>query len=113
MSCCTKLNDVLPPPVPAPVLGSSNEKYLKFEDAYGKITTTEKDCPSLNTKDTTENETPGFKYIASRVVATKNCSLSSKTRCTFSHNRKLSVKDERILEDILFSCGMVISSNNL
>ena len=74
MSCCTKLNDTLPPPVSAPVLGSSKEKYLKFEDTYGKITTTEKDCPSLNTKDTTKNETPGFKYIASRVVATKNCS---------------------------------------
>ena len=72
MSCCTKLNDILPPPVPAPVLGSSKEKYLKFEDTYGKITTTEKDCPSLNTKDTTKNETPGFKYIVSRVVATKN-----------------------------------------
>ena len=38
MSCCTKLNDVLPPPVPAPVLGPSKEKYLKFEDTYGKIT---------------------------------------------------------------------------
>ena len=72
MSCCTKLNDILPPPVPAPALGSSKEKYLKFEDAYGKITTTEKDYPSLNTKDTTKNETPGFKYIVSRVVATKN-----------------------------------------
>ena len=113
MSCCTKLNDVLPPPVPAPVLGSSNEKYLKFEDTYGKITTTEKDCPSLSTKDTTENETPGFKYIDSKIVATKNCSLCFKTRCTFSHNSKLNVKDERILEEILFSCGMVISSNNL
>ena len=60
-----------------------------------------------------KNETPGFKYIASRVVATKNCSLCVKTRCTFSYNSQLSVKDERILEDILFSCGMIISSNNL
>ena len=113
MSCCTKLNDILPPQVPAPVLGSSKQKYLKFEDTYGKITTTEKDCPSLNTKNTTKNETPGFKYIASRVVATKNCSLCFKTRCIFSHSSKLNVKDERILEDILFSCSMVISSDNL
>ena len=75
ISCCTKLNDILPPQVPAPVLGSSKQKYLKFEDTYGKISTTEKDCPSLNTKDTTKNQTPGFKYIASSVVATKNCSL--------------------------------------
>ena len=54
MSCCTKLNNILPPPAPAPVLGSSNEKYLEFEETYGKITTAEKDCASLNTKDTTE-----------------------------------------------------------
>ena len=40
MSCCTKLNDILPPPVPAPVLGPSKEKYLNFEDTYGKIMTT-------------------------------------------------------------------------
>ena len=71
MSCCTKLNEILPPPVPAPVLESWKEKYLQFEDTYGKITTTEKDCPSLNTKDTSKNEAPGFKYIVSRVVATR------------------------------------------
>ena len=113
MSCCTKLNDILPRPVPAPALGSSKGKYLKSEDAFGKITTTEKDYPSLNTKDTTKNETPGFKYIASKFVATKNCSLCFKTRCIFFHNSKSNVKDERILEDILFSCGMVVSSDNL
>ena len=97
ISCCKKQNDTLPPPVPAPVLGPSKEKYLKFKDTYGKITTTEKDCPSLNTKDTTKNETPGVKYVASRVVATKNCSLCFKTRCIFSHTSKLNVKDKRIL----------------
>ena len=113
MSYCRKLNDIPPPPVPAPVLGPPKEKYLNFEGTYGKITTTEKDCPSLYTKDTTRNETPGFKYIVSRVLATKNCSLCFKTRCIFSHNSKLNVKDERILEDMLFSCGMIISSENL
>ena len=113
MSCCTKLNDILPPPVPAPVLGLSKEIYLKFEDKYGKITTTEKDCPSVNTKDTTKNETPGFKYVSSRVVVTKNCSLCFKKSYIFSHKSKLNVKDERILEDILFCCGMVISSESL
>ena len=36
-----------------------------------------------------------------------------KGRCIFSRNSKLNVRDERILEDILLSCAMVISSDNL
>ena len=39
--------------------------------------------------------------------------IAHTTRCIFSHNSKLTLKGERILEDISFSCGMVISSDSL
>ena len=47
--CCVIRNGPLPPCLPAPVPTSDGEHYMDFFTLYGKIRTTEKDCPSLKT----------------------------------------------------------------
>ena len=47
---CILRSKKLPPPVPAPVMSPDGQHYLSFETLYGKVDTTEKDCPSLQVK---------------------------------------------------------------
>ena len=47
--CCKLQSIQLPPKVPAPVPSPAGGHYMKFHELYGKVNTTEKDCPSLNT----------------------------------------------------------------
>lgn len=62
LSCCVKRNGDLPPPCPCPVLAPNGEHYLQFQLLYGKVNTTEKDCPSLKTKsaDPKKKNRPGY-----------------------------------------------------
>jgi len=48
---CSRLrNGPLPPPIPALALSPDGQHYILFKDLYGKVETTEKDCPSLKDK---------------------------------------------------------------
>jgi len=111
-SCCTKLTS-LPPHVPSPVLGPDKKHYLSFNDLYGKVKTTEKDCPSLSSKAEAKKANPNFKFLSSRVVAALECCLCGKSRCVFSMSGSITVKGQQELEDIIFSCGMSLLTPTL
>ena len=49
-TCRIRKKESLPPPAPALVLSADGEHYLPFQDTYGKLSTTEKDCLSLQQK---------------------------------------------------------------
>ena len=51
-----------------------------------------------------------IKHIKSRVVASAYFLQYNKPKCVFSFNRKLSVKGRKQLENLIFSCGMVLES---
>ena len=70
-TCCIRKKESLPPTVPAPVLSADSEQYLPFEDTYGKLSKTEKDCPSPQQKHNKPkpNAKQNFKFLGSRVVA--------------------------------------------
>ena len=76
-SCCVIKKGPLPPQVPAPVLAPDKEHYVSFEELYGKVTTTEKDCPSLQSKASEKKDSLGgnLKFLANRVVTIKECCL--------------------------------------
>ena len=105
-SCCQRKIQNLPPKVPAPVLNADGTRYLKFSETYGKIQTTEKDCPSLNAKAQITKSGPKYQLLARRVVATLSCHQCGKKRCVFSLDGKISTKGEREIEDVIFTCGM-------
>ena len=115
--CCQfRSNDTLQPLVPAPVLGPSGESYLKFTDTYGMIKTTEKDCPSLKAmrEGGRKKLAPGIKYIASRVVTIVKCCQCNKPRCIYSLTAgTLTSQGQQDIENIMFSCGMVLNSKTL
>ena len=110
--CCQLRNGPLPPPIPAPVLSPDKEHYLPFKDLYGKINTTERDCPSLKVKkDGKKKNQANYKFLASRVVAVVDCVLCGKTRCIFGVlQHSLIVKCQREIEDVMFSYGMQLQS---
>ena len=70
-TCCIRKKESLPPPVLVPVLFADGEHYLPFADTYGKLFTTEKDCPSLHQKHNKpkQNTKQNVKFLESRVVA--------------------------------------------
>ena len=61
----------LPPPFLALVLFADDEHYLPFEDIYGKLSTSEKNCPPLHQKhkNPKPNTKQNFKFLECRVVA--------------------------------------------
>ena len=91
-SCCVKKTE-LPPPLPAPVLEPAGDHYLLFTKVYGKIATTEKDCPSLIQKGEKKKEqSVKFKLIASHVVSTLQCVQCEKRRCVFTLDSQITPK---------------------
>ena len=76
----------LPPSVPAPVFSTDGEHYLPFEDTYGKLPTTDKNCPSLQQKHNKPkpNTKQNFKFLGSRVVTVLECVQCKKPRYIFS-----------------------------
>ena len=56
-NCFTIKTDPLPPPITAPVMHPDGQHYLAFDDVYGKVQTTKKDCPSLSVKVSQKNTT--------------------------------------------------------
>ena len=54
-------------------------EYVKFQDIYSKVVTTERYCPSLMMAiESSSRKQEGFKYLASLVVAALKCSLCNK-----------------------------------
>lgn len=102
-TCCIMRNDILPPPIPAPILSEDKQHYMKFEETYGKGKTTAKDCPSLQSKEGNKKSSSNHKYIASRVIDTTKCVLCAKERCIFSLDGKKDVNDERKLDNLIYS----------
>lgn len=110
-NCCTIRIADLPPKVPAPILAPDKEHYLPFSLTYGKIVTTEKDCPSLQkVGDKKKKNEPNYKYLAKRVVSVIKCHQCNKPRCVYSMNNSISPAGQRELEDAIFSCGMMLRS---
>ena len=113
-NCCTIKNHPLLPLIPAPVMAPDGEHYLAFDDLYGKVQTTEKDCPSLRVKvSQKKKDNSSFKFISSRVVAVLECSLCRKLCCVFNMNSIITVDGQRELDDIIFSCGAILNSKSL
>ncbi len=110
-NCCLPLRSTqLPPLIPAPVLQPNGEHYMPFEATYGKISASEKDCPSLVNKEKSTKNAPGFKYLASRVASTIQCCQCRKPRCVFSLTSSIFADGQKELEDIIFSCGSMLST---
>ena len=105
----------LPPSVPAPVFSTGGEHYLPFEDTYGKLPTTDKNCPSLQQKHNKPkpNTKQNFKFLGSRVVTVLECVQCKKSRCIFSMQSQLTPSNQQLLEDIIFTCGMLLDSKSL
>ena len=100
--------------VPAPVLGPDGEKYLAFDATYGKMKTTEKDCPSISQGKSKKKENgPRYKLLASRVAHIINCVQCGKPRCIFSMDGSIHPKGQREVDDVIFSCGMVLIATSL
>ena len=114
-TCCIRKKESLPRPVPAPVVSADGEHYLPFEDTYGKLSMTEKDCPSLHQKHNKPkpNTKQNFKFLGSRVAAVLECVQCKKPRCIFSMQSQLSPSNQQLLEDIIFTCGMLFDSKCL
>ena len=55
----------------------------------------------------------GFKYLASRVVATFKCSLCNKPLCIYSVSCSLGVTGAQLLEDFIYSWGGSLPSKIL
>lgn len=110
--CCVKNCEILPPVIPAPVLSPDKQSYLDFDDLYGKVVTTEIDCPSLKkTSGEKKKNQMGMKFLAKKVVSTINCNQCGKPRCVFSATGSIDNTSQRQLEDVMFSCGMTLDSH--
>ena len=117
-NCCKLRGGLMPPPIPAPVLSPDEQHYLPFDDLYGKVPTTEKDCPSLKGKKdgkVKKDQSKSFKFLGTRVVSTLECCLCGISRCVFNANncRNLTSKAQRELEDVVYSCGMQLSVGSI
>ena len=88
------------------------EHCLAFDDLYGKVQTTEKDCPSLSVKASqNKKDSSNFRFISSHIVAVLECSLGGKVCCVYSQNSIITVNRKRELNDIIFFCGTILNSN--
>ena len=89
----------LPPPVPAPVLSTDGEHYLPFEDTYGKLSTTNKNCPSLQQKHNKPkpNTKQNLKFLGSRAVAALECVQCKKPGYNFSMQSQLTPSNQQLL----------------
>ena len=114
-TCCILRSEKLPPPVPVPAMSPDGQHCLSFETLYGKVDTTEKDCPSLQVKSDKKKVTAAkdHNFLSRRVVGVLECSLCGKPRCLFSMNGSLNVKGQQEIENIISSCGMSLSANLL
>ena len=114
-TCCIRKKESLPPPVPAPVLSADGEHYLPFEDTCRKLSTTDRDCSSLQQKHNKPkpNTKQNFKFLGSRVVTVLECVQCKKSRCIFSMQSQLTPSNQQLLEDIIFTCGMLLDSKSL
>ena len=114
-TCCIRKKESLPPPVPAPVLSADGEHYLPFEDTCRKLSTTDRDCSSLQQKHNKPkpNTKQNFKFLGSRVAAVLECVQCKKPRCIFSMQSQLTPSNQRLLEDIIFTCGMLLNSKSI
>ena len=94
-------SEKLPPPGPAPVMSPDGQHYLSFETLYGKVDTTEKDCPYLLVKNDKNKVTAAknHKFLNRRVVVFLECSLCGKPRCLFNMNGSLNVKGQQEIEN--------------
>ena len=118
---CCKPKTNLPPMVPAPIRTPEGDKYMKFDDTknnildgtYGKIKFTEKDCPSRMHSTEKKKLLPRYKLLANRLVLTLSCAQCGKPRCTFSMDGLITQKGQREVEDIIFSCGMALTTSSL
>ena len=111
--CCKRKVRILPPKVPAPILNPSGEKYMAFDTTYGKITTTERDCPSINNNKPKNKDGPRYRLLSNRVASTILCHQCGKVRCVFSLNGSISSKGQREIEDAFFCCGMELKSGSI
>lgn len=112
-TCCHRIVPDLHPNVPAPILQPNGEQYVKSQDLYGKVETTERYCPSLMANESRSRKQEGFKYLASRVAATLKCSLCNKPCCIYSMLCSLGVTVAQLLEDFIYSCGASLLSKIL
>ena len=114
-TCCIRKKESLPPPAPAPVLSADGEHYLPFEDTCRKLSTTDRDCSSLQQKHNKPkpNTKQNFKFLGSRVAAVLECVQCKKPRCIFSMQSQLTPSNQRLLEDIIFTCGMLLNSKSI
>ena len=114
-TCCIRKKESLPPPAPAPVLSADGEHYLPFEDTCRKLSTTDRDCSSLQQKHNKPkpNIKQNFKFLGSRVAAVLECVQCKKPRCIFSMQSQLTPSNQRLLEDIIFTCGMLLNSKSI
>ena len=112
-TCCHWIVPDLHPYVPAPILQPNGEQYVKSQDLYGKVETTERYCPSLMANESRSRKQEGFKYLASPVAATLKCSLCNKPCCIYSMLCSLGVTVAQLLEDFIYSCGASLPSKIL
>lgn len=115
--CCVKRNGELPPLVPSPVPIPGQDHYMPFHSLYGKVKTSEKDCPSLQQsgKDQKKKNQEGYKYLASKLVSVLDCHQCGKSRgiyCLKGQNG-ISTEGIRELDDIIFTCGMDLRTSTI
>ena len=89
---CIRKKETLPPPVSAPELSADGEHYLPFEDTYGKLSMTKKDCPSLQQKHNKPKPITeqNFKFLGSSIVVVLEYAQCKKPRCIISMQSQLS-----------------------
>ena len=112
-TCCQRIVLDLHPYVSAPILQPNGEQYVKFQDLYGKVETTERYGPSLMANESRSRKQEKFKYLASHVAATLKCSLCNKPCCIYSMSCSLGVTGAQLLEDFIYSCGASLPSKIL
>ena len=59
------------------------------------------------------NTKQNFKFLGSRVVAVLECAQYEKARCIFSMQSQLTPPNQQLLEDIIFTCRMLLDSTSL
>lgn len=85
---------------------------MKFDATYGKIETTEKDCPSRAKKTILNKEDgPRYRLLAHRVATIISCHQCGKQRCVFSFDGSITPKGQREIEDVMYSCGMGLKNS--
>ena len=95
--------------IPAPLLDSSKEHYLTFDEAYGKMVT-EKDRPSLkfSLELIEEDKLHKQTLVAQYVRAVIKCASCLKPRCIYSNckfNDSVKKEVKSIIDDDTYICG--------